>query len=108
MATVASMYAQALHEAAKERGRVKQVRKDLADFAAAAREVPELRNLLRNPQVDPRAKAAALGDLLKRPTSSSATSCSYSPRKAAAPSSTRSPASSSASSRPRRASSASS
>ncbi len=36
MATVASMYAQALHEAAKERGRVKQVRKDLADFAAAA------------------------------------------------------------------------
>ena len=66
MATVASMYAQALHEAAKERGRVKQVRKDLADFAAAAREVPELRELLRNPQVDPRAKAAALGDLLKK------------------------------------------
>ena len=66
MATVASIYAQALHDAAKERGRVKQVRKDLADFAAAAREVPELRELLRNPQVDPRAKAAALGDLLKK------------------------------------------
>jgi len=64
MATVARMYAQALHEAAKERNRVKQVRKDLSDFAAAAAEVPELRALLRNPQVDPRAKSAALGDLL--------------------------------------------
>jgi F-type H+-transporting ATPase subunit delta len=58
------MYAQALLEAAAERGRVQQVRTDLADFAAAAAEVPELRELLRNPQVDPRAKHAALRDLL--------------------------------------------
>jgi F-type H+-transporting ATPase subunit delta len=65
MATVAHMYAQALHDAAQERGRVKQVRKDLGEFAEAAAEVPELRELLRNPQVDPRAKAAALQDLLK-------------------------------------------
>jgi F-type H+-transporting ATPase subunit delta len=40
------------------------VREDLADFVAAVEEVPELRELLRNPQVDPRARTAALDDLL--------------------------------------------
>jgi F-type H+-transporting ATPase subunit delta len=40
------------------------VREDLADFVAAVEEVPELRELLRNPQVDPRARAAALDDVL--------------------------------------------
>jgi F-type H+-transporting ATPase subunit delta len=40
------------------------VREDLGDFAAAIQEVPELRELLRNPQVDPRARAAALDDVL--------------------------------------------
>ncbi len=34
------------------------------DFVHAVREVPELRNLLRNPQVDRRARQAALRDLL--------------------------------------------
>src|SRR5262249_10340528 len=32
----------------------------LGDFVAAVREVPELRAVLRNPQIDPRAKAAAM------------------------------------------------
>jgi F-type H+-transporting ATPase subunit delta len=40
------------------------VREDLGDFVAAVEEVPELRELLRNPQVDPRARTAALDDLL--------------------------------------------
>jgi F-type H+-transporting ATPase subunit delta len=40
------------------------VREELGDFVAAIEEVPELRELLRNPQVDPRARAAALGDVL--------------------------------------------
>jgi F-type H+-transporting ATPase subunit delta len=40
------------------------VREDLGDFVAAVEEVPELRELLRNPQVDPRARAAALEDVL--------------------------------------------
>lgn len=40
------------------------MREDLGDFAAAIQEVPELRELLRNPQVDPRARAAALDDVL--------------------------------------------
>ena len=37
---------------------------DLADFAAAVAEVPELRSVLRNPQVDPRTKSRLLDDLL--------------------------------------------
>jgi F-type H+-transporting ATPase subunit delta len=40
------------------------VREELGDFVAAVAEVPELRELLRNPQVDPRARAAALDDVL--------------------------------------------
>jgi F-type H+-transporting ATPase subunit delta len=40
------------------------VREDLGDFVAAIEQVPELRELLRNPQVDRRARAAALDDVL--------------------------------------------
>jgi F-type H+-transporting ATPase subunit delta len=40
------------------------VHKDLADFAAAVADVPELRQVLRNPQIDPRAKAGVVDDLL--------------------------------------------
>jgi F-type H+-transporting ATPase subunit delta len=58
------MYARALYEAAKEQNRVDQVREELADFVAAQREVPELRELLRNPQLDHRLKASALEELL--------------------------------------------
>jgi F-type H+-transporting ATPase subunit delta len=57
-------YARALYEAAQEAGRVAEVREELADFAAAIREVPELEELLRNPQLDPRARAEALEQLL--------------------------------------------
>jgi F-type H+-transporting ATPase subunit delta len=58
------VYARALFEAAQDRGRVKEVRDDFGDFVAWVREVPELRNLLRNPQLDPRARRAALEDLV--------------------------------------------
>jgi F-type H+-transporting ATPase subunit delta len=58
------MYARALLEAAKEQGRVPRVREELGDFVATVADVPELRNLLRNPQLDPRARRAALEDLL--------------------------------------------
>ena len=37
---------------------------ELADFAAAVRDVPELRAALRNPQLEPRTKVAVLDDLL--------------------------------------------
>jgi F-type H+-transporting ATPase subunit delta len=40
------------------------VHADLADFATAVADVPELRSVIRNPQVDPRTKSAILDDLL--------------------------------------------
>jgi F-type H+-transporting ATPase subunit delta len=40
------------------------VSEELADFAAAVRDVPELRSALRNPQLEPRTKVAVLDDLL--------------------------------------------
>jgi F-type H+-transporting ATPase subunit delta len=39
------------------------VREALADFAAAVAESPELRSVLRNPQLDPASKAEVLADL---------------------------------------------
>jgi F-type H+-transporting ATPase subunit delta len=40
------------------------VHEELGDFSSAVAEVPELRAILRNPQLDPAAKAAVLEDLL--------------------------------------------
>jgi F-type H+-transporting ATPase subunit delta len=57
-------YARALFEAASDEGRLDAVREELGDFVEAQRQVPELRGLLRNPQIDQRAKAAALEELL--------------------------------------------
>ena len=64
MSVVHRTYARALYEVAKEKGRVQEVREELGDFARAIAEVPELRALLRNPQLQPAAKADALGALL--------------------------------------------
>jgi F-type H+-transporting ATPase subunit delta len=58
------VYARALFEAALEKGRLEPVREGLEQVVTAAAEVPELRELLRNPQLDPRARAAALEDVL--------------------------------------------
>jgi F-type H+-transporting ATPase subunit delta len=58
------MYARALYEAAKEKNRLDAVREELGDFVEAQRQVPELRELLRNPQLDHRLKASALEELL--------------------------------------------
>jgi F-type H+-transporting ATPase subunit delta len=57
------VYAEALFDAAKEAGRLAQVNEALADFAAAVNETPELRAVLRNPQLESSAKAAILSDL---------------------------------------------
>ncbi len=64
MGAVHRTYAQALFRVAKEQGRLEQVHDELAAFAAAVREVPELRGVLRNPQLDPKAKAEVLSQLL--------------------------------------------
>jgi F-type H+-transporting ATPase subunit delta len=58
------IYARALFDAAKEKARLAEVREELGDFVAASNEVPELRALLENPEIDPRAKQAAIGELL--------------------------------------------
>ena len=65
MAVVARTYAKALFEAAKEQGRLDEARDELASFVSALHDVPELGALLRNPQLDPPAKAEALAALLK-------------------------------------------
>jgi len=63
MSVVDRVYANALFEAAREEGRLEPVREQLAQVVSAEAEVPELRELLRNPQVDPRARTAALEEL---------------------------------------------
>ena len=64
MSVVDRVYALALFEAALEQDKLGPVGEQLASVVAAESEVPELRELLRNPQLDPRARAAALEDLL--------------------------------------------
>ena len=64
MSVVDRVYANALFEAAQEQGKLEPVGEQLAQLVEAEREVPELRELLRNPQLDPRARRAALEDVL--------------------------------------------
>jgi F-type H+-transporting ATPase subunit delta len=64
VAVVHRTYARALYQAARDRDAVGTIREELLDFVAAQREVPELRALLANPQIDPRAKAATLEEVL--------------------------------------------
>jgi F-type H+-transporting ATPase subunit delta len=64
MGVVERRYAQALYEAALDDGRLDEVRSGLADFLHAEREVPELRTVLLNPELDSASKADLLGDLL--------------------------------------------
>ena len=58
------MYARALVDAAKERGHLTAVREELGDFVETVHQVPELHALLTNPEVDARARRAALEELL--------------------------------------------
>jgi F-type H+-transporting ATPase subunit delta len=53
-------YARSLFEAATEADRLAEVREQLGDFVEAVRQVPELAGILRNPQLDQRAKLAAV------------------------------------------------
>ena len=64
MSVVDRVYATALFEAARDQGKLEVVRDQLAQIVRAESEVPELRELLRNPQLDPRARAAALEAVL--------------------------------------------
>ena len=64
MALSQRMYARALFEAAHAEGKTEQVRQELDDLVAAIEEVPELRAVLENPEIDAQAKAAILSDIL--------------------------------------------
>ena len=64
MSVVDRVYANALFEAAQDQDKLEPVGEQLAQLVEAEREVPELRELLRNPQLDPRARRAALEDVL--------------------------------------------
>ncbi len=58
------MYARSLFEAALDEGKLDVVHEQLGDFAAAIGQVPELRRVLENPELDPQEKAAVLGEIL--------------------------------------------
>jgi F-type H+-transporting ATPase subunit delta len=58
------MYARSLFEAARDAGKLDVVHTELGDFAAAIADVPELRRVLANPELDPQQKAAVLGEIL--------------------------------------------
>jgi F-type H+-transporting ATPase subunit delta len=65
VAVVARTYAQALFDSAREDGRLGEVREELQEFVTALHDVPELGALLRNPQLDPHAKAEALAAVME-------------------------------------------
>jgi F-type H+-transporting ATPase subunit delta len=65
VAVVARTYARALFEAAKEAGRIEEVREQLDGLAEAIREVPELQAVIRNPELDPPQKAGALAAIMR-------------------------------------------
>jgi F-type H+-transporting ATPase subunit delta len=65
VSVVDRVYARALFDAARDENRLEPVREELQQLVEAEKSVPELRELLRNPQLDPRSKSAALEDLLE-------------------------------------------
>ena len=64
MAVSQRMYARSLFQAARDAGRLDAVHEQLGDFAAAIGEVPELRRVLENPELDPQQKAGVLGEIM--------------------------------------------
>jgi F-type H+-transporting ATPase subunit delta len=64
VAVAPRLYARSLFEAALEKGHVDAVLEELGEFVAAVEEVPELRALLTNPEIDRDDRSAALRDIL--------------------------------------------
>lgn len=58
------MYARSLFQAAQGQGKLDVVHQEVGDFAAAIGDVPELRNVLANPELDQQARADVLGEIL--------------------------------------------
>ena len=64
MAVAQKTYANALFEAANEKGRLDLAREQLHEFLGAVEKVPELRALLESPEVDTRERTDALRAVL--------------------------------------------
>ena len=64
MAVSHRMYARSLFQAAKGQGRLDAVHRELGEFVAAIADVPELRSVLVNPELDAADKAGVLGEIL--------------------------------------------
>lgn len=62
--SVAGTYAEALYESAVDKDQVGEVSTQVADLAGAMTEVPQLEDLLTNPEIDSRQKKAATTALL--------------------------------------------
>ena len=63
MAVSHRMYARSLFQAARDQGKLEVVHRELGEFATAIGDVPELRQLLENPELDPQQKAQVLGEI---------------------------------------------
>ncbi len=63
--SVAATYAEALYEAAVDKGAVPEIAAQLSEFRAAVDESPELRDVLENPEFDTRVKKGVLGKVLE-------------------------------------------
>jgi ATP synthase F1 delta subunit len=64
MAVAPRLYARSFFEAALGKGRLETAVEEFGDFVAAVDEVPELRALLTNPEIDAKDRSAALRDIL--------------------------------------------
>ncbi len=64
MAVAERIYANALFEAAKEKGTLDVARAELQEFLQAVNQVSELRALLHNPEIDTRGRTDALREIL--------------------------------------------
>jgi F-type H+-transporting ATPase subunit delta len=58
------MYARSLFQAARDGDKLDVVHRELGEFAAAIADVPQLRSVLSNPELDAADKAAVLGEIL--------------------------------------------
>ena len=76
MAVAQRIYANALFEAAKEKGNLDTVRQELEEFLAAMEQVPELRALLETRRSTRTSGSRRCARSSPTSTSSSATSCS--------------------------------
>jgi F-type H+-transporting ATPase subunit delta len=64
VAVAPRMYARSLFQAARETGKLDVVHAELGEFATAVDDVPELRALLANPEIDRDDRSAALREIL--------------------------------------------